>query len=143
MNSLEVYIQGSSILAYLAVYLGGVLVSFTPCIYPVIPINVAYIGGQSGGSKLKGFVLDPCTAPVLAVLLGIVATRQNIVFGISLLFVFAFGIGTLLIILGSFSGILINLPKSGEWMVKIKKVFGWILIGIGEFFLISAGKLWV
>ena len=231
LNGLELYLQGSFLLAYIAVYLGGVLVSFTPCVYPVIPINVAYIGSQSSGSKPKGFVLSllyvlgmalvytllgcfaalsgrlfgqiqtnpwtyfvvgnictilglsmfdvfslplprflsrfqpnekkkgvlgsflmgaasgfvlgPCTAPVLAVLLSFVASQQNIIFGMSLLFVFAFGMGTLLIGLGSFAGFLVNLPKAGIWMVKIKKCFGWALIGIGEYFLITAGKFWI
>ncbi len=231
LNSLELYIQGSFVMAYLAVYLGGVLVSFTPCVYPVIPITVAYIGGQSSGSKLRGFILSifyvlgmalaytclgnfaaltgrlfgqiqtspwtyfivanicillglsmlevftlplpsfltrfqpkekrkgilgsflvgaasgfvlgPCTAPVLAVLLGFVAARQNIIFGMSLLFVFAFGMGTLLIVLGTFTGLLANIPKAGMWMVRTKKIFGWILIGMGEYFLINAGKFWI
>jgi thiol:disulfide interchange protein DsbD len=231
LESLEIYIQSSFILAYFAVYLGGVLVSFTPCVYPVIPITVAYIGGQANGSKSKGFILSvfyvlgmaltytflgsfaaltgilfgqiqtnpwtyfivanifillglsmlevftfplprflnisrsnekkkgvlggflvgaasgfvlgPCTAPALAVLLSFVATKQNIIFGMSLLFIFAFGMGTLLIILGTFTGLLANIPKAGMWMVKIKKIFGWILIGTGEYFLITAGKLWV
>lgn len=230
LNSLEIYIQSSFFLAYVSVYVGGILVSFTPCVYPVIPITVAYIGGQSSGSKRKGFmlslfyvlgmavtytflggfaaltgrlfgqiqtnpwtylivanicillglsmlevfslplprfftklepkerkrgivgstlvgatsgfILGPCTAPVLGVLLGFVASRQNIVFGMSLLFVFAFGMGTLLIILGSFTGLLTNLPKAGIWMVRMKRFFGWVLIAIGEYLLITAGKFW-
>ena len=52
------YLQSSSLLAYLAVYAGGVLVSFTPCTYPVAPLTVAFIGAHSSGSKLKGFVLS-------------------------------------------------------------------------------------
>lgn len=231
LNGLEGYLQGSLILAYLAVYMGGIMVSFTPCVYPVIPINVAFIGGQSSGSKFKGFILSlcyvlgmgiaytflgcfaaitgrlfgqvqaspwtyfivgnicillglsmfevfslpvpkilnriqtqenkkgmiggffvgfasgfvlgPCTAPVLAVLLSYVATKQNIIFGMSLLFVFAVGMGTLLIILGTFTGFLASLPKAGIWMVRVKKTFGWILIGIGEYFLIMAGTFWI
>jgi thiol:disulfide interchange protein DsbD len=72
-----------------------------------------------------------------------VATKQNIVYGMSLLFVFAFGMGSLLIILGTFTGLLTSLPKSGPWMVAIQKLFGWIFIGIGEYFLIVAGKFMV
>ena len=30
-----------------AVFVGGVLTSLTPCIYPMIPITAAIIGGQS------------------------------------------------------------------------------------------------
>ena len=32
------------------VFLGGVLTSLTPCIYPMIPITVSLVGGQSVGS---------------------------------------------------------------------------------------------
>lgn len=233
LDNPDAYLQGSFVLAYLAVYLGGVLISFTPCVYPVAPITVSYIGAHGSGSRLKGFVLSliyalgmaltymclggfaalsgrlfgqiqtnpwtffiianicilmglsmlgvftlslrlpgfltklqpkeekkgflgsffigvvsgfivgPCTAPVLAVLLSLVAAKQNIVFGMSLLFVFAFGMATLLIILGTFAGLIANIPKSGMWMTRVNKVFGWILLGMGEYFLIMAGNLWV
>ena len=38
------YLHGSFMLAILAVYLGGVLNSFTPFIYPIIPVTIAFIG---------------------------------------------------------------------------------------------------
>lgn len=42
-------------LAVLVLYLGGVLTSLTPCVYPMIPITAAIVGGQSvgGGSKRR------------------------------------------------------------------------------------------
>jgi len=52
------YIESSSIMAYPIVLLGGVATSFTPCIYPVIPIIVGYIGGQERHSKFTGFTLS-------------------------------------------------------------------------------------
>jgi DNA-directed RNA polymerase specialized sigma24 family protein len=49
--------------------------------------------------------------------------------------------GILLILVGTFSGVLAAMPKSGEWMVKIKKIIGFFLIGLGEYFLLfSKGK---
>jgi thiol:disulfide interchange protein len=90
---------------------------------------------------VSGFVIGPCTAPVLAVLLGYVAMQTNLLLGLSLLFVFALGMGTLLIILGTFAGLISFLPQSGRWMTKIKFVFGLILIGAGEYFLFIAGTL--
>jgi thiol:disulfide interchange protein DsbD len=80
---------------------------------------------------------------VLAVLLSFVATSQNIVFGMSLFFIFAFGMGTLLIILGTFAGLMTSLPKSGMWMTKVSHICGWILLAVGEYFLIQAGMLWI
>lgn len=233
VNDLAAHLQESYILSYLAAYMGGVLVSFTACVYPVIPITVGYIGARAGGSRGKGFLLSliyvlgmsvtytilgaaaalsgklfgqiqaspwtyfvignlclmmglamlgvfslnvrtpsfvtkawppakkkgligsflvgaasglvmgPCTAPVLAALLGYAATKQNVAFASSLLFVFAFGMGTLLILIGTFAGLVANIPKSGLWMTRINRLFGWILLGAGEYFLIYAGILWV
>jgi len=77
----------------------------------------------------------------LAVLLGYVALQTNLAMGIGLLFVFAFGMGTLLILVGTFAGFISSLPRSGAWMTKISRVFGVILIGAAEYFLYTAGTL--
>jgi thiol:disulfide interchange protein DsbD len=42
---------------------------------------------------------------------------------------------------GTFSGVVSSLPKSGAWMVGIKKVFGILMIIIGEIFILKAGQL--
>ena len=57
-TALESYVVAGSLLAYALVFLGGMLVSLTPCVYPVIPITVGYIGGQAGGSRMRGFVMS-------------------------------------------------------------------------------------
>jgi len=222
----EFYLGQSQLLAFAAAYLAGVLVSFTPCVYPVIPITAAVIGAQgcvSAGRGLilslsfvlglsvtytaigmvaaltgklfgsiqtspltqgalgilfilmgfamlevfhlsldrfmprtpaatgrvgiigsfvigltSGFLLGPCTVPVLAVILGVVAARQSVFFGGALLFVFSFGVGTLLILVGTFTGILAGLPKSGAWMTGVKKISGVIMLAAGAYFLYSA-----
>jgi cytochrome c-type biogenesis protein len=59
----------------------------------------------------------------------------------SLLFVFAFGMGTVLIMAGTFAGVIAAFPQSGKWMAKIKLIFGVILIGAAEYFLYTAGAL--
>ena len=89
----------------------------------------------------SGLAITPCVMPVLGAILSIVAARQNILFGASLLFVFAYGAGFILILVGTFGGLLIALPKSGNWLNIIKKIYGLILIGAGEYFLIKAGSL--
>jgi thiol:disulfide interchange protein DsbD len=91
----------------------------------------------------SGLVIGPCTAPALAVILGYAATRENVAYAASLMFVFAFGMGTLLILVGTFAGLLAAIPRSGPWMVRVNRIFGWILLGAGEYFLINAGILWV
>lgn len=48
----------SPLLAYPAVFAGGVLTSLTPCLYPMIPITAAVVGGQrnaaSGTTQKRG-----------------------------------------------------------------------------------------
>jgi thiol:disulfide interchange protein len=58
IGQFEFYLGQSLLFAYVAAYLAGVLVSFTPCIYPVIPITAAVIGGQRDISGARGFVLS-------------------------------------------------------------------------------------
>src|SRR5262249_13591129 len=64
----------------------------------------------------SGLIVGPCTAPVLATILTYVASKQNIIYGVSLLFVFSYGVGASLILIGTFSGLLTRLPKSGRWL---------------------------
>ena len=105
-------------------------------------------GGKSGGKfgaigmgLASGFITAPCTAPVTGAILAYVATRQNVYFGISVLFTFALGMGVLLVLVGTFVGLLTSLPKSGVWMQRVEKGFGFFMILIGEYFLIRAGRL--
>jgi len=227
---IEGYLEHSIFLAYIMVFIGGVLTSFTPCIYPIIPITVGVLGSQEKTSKFHAFVLSmtyilglsivysilgviasltgqffgalstnkwtffisaniimlfglsmlgvftfpnhvflqklnlvkkksgvpasffmgmtsgfiaaPCTTPVLGSLLIYVATRQNVLVGSTLMLVFTLGMSMLLLVIGTFTGIITALPRSGVWMVKVKNFMGYFLIVVGEYFLIQAGKVW-
>jgi len=44
-------------------------------------------------------------------------------------------------IAGTFAGFISALPQTGRWMTRINHIFGWILIGAGEYFLYTAGSL--
>ena len=85
--------------------------------------------------------MGPCTAPALAAILVFVASKQNILYAISLLFVFSYGVGASLILIGTFSGLLVRLPKSGPWLVRVKQFCGIILLLAGEYYLIQTGRL--
>ncbi len=228
LANIETYLQTSILLSLGAAYLGGVLISMTPCVYPMVPITIGVISGANvGGSKVRGFLLSlcyvtglavtyaslglfaaatgrffgavntnpytliitgnilllfglsmlgvfhlpvigknvspkikgipgifligltsgliagPCTAPVLGALLAYIASTGNLFLGGSLLFAFAFGMGTILLALGTFSGIMASLPRSGRWMEKINKLMGLFLIGVAEYLFIQAGKMFL
>ncbi|MCK5260305.1 MAG: sulfite exporter TauE/SafE family protein [Candidatus Omnitrophica bacterium] len=220
-------LQGN-FLDYFIVFWAGVLVSFTPCVYPVMPLTASFIAGvNTKGTKWMGFIISliyvfglaltycalavlaaltgkmfgqiqnspvififianvfiffglvmfdviplanfgvnvqnkikiknvwtvilfgmasglavgACTAPMLGALLMYAASKQNILHAASLMFVFSYGVGASLILVGTFSGILGNLPKSGVWLIRVKQFCGLVLIIAAEYFLIKAGTL--
>lgn len=212
-----------SLLDYLWAFLGGVLVSLTPCVYPLIPVTASFIGVNSAGSKARGLllgliyvtglaltysllgllaslsgklfgsfsslpwvrvtsgaviiffglamldlfslslpgiirqntlkkhnklstfilgltsglVISPCLTPVLGTILTYLAAKKNIFYGTTLLFVFAFGTGSILILIGLSSNILLSLPQSGKWMGYIKKAGGLIMVFTGIYVIFT------
>jgi len=89
---------------------------------------------------LSGLVVSPCVSPVLISILSIVAGRENIVWGMSLLFVYGYGLGFTLILAGTFAGFFTSLPRSGRWLKVVKYIYGFILIAIAQYFFIQCGK---
>ncbi len=216
--------------ALLIVYVGGFLVSLTPCVYPMIPITLGIIGARNAGKSalsglvrslffvagivviyaalgliavktgkqisfafqnpwviaviavffmamgasmldlftiqmpagaagklqnmatsragslfgsfllgcVTGVVASPCGSPVLAGVIAVAASAQTTLTGVLLLAAYALGLGTLFVFLGTFPALLSKLPKSGTWMVDIKKGLGVLLIAVGLYFLKNA-----
>ncbi len=206
-------------------YLAGLLLSLTPCIFPMIPITISVIGSKEGGSltgffrsliyvlgmaltyallglaaamsggvigsvmqnpyvlvgvavlffamglsmmdvfylqlpnflqsRLQGLggkgylgvfftglaaglVASPCVTPVLVGVLLQIATEGELFLGFMKLFVFAWGLGTILVVVGTFSSALSALPRAGTWMVEVKKVLGVMLMGAAFYYLQGA-----
>jgi thioredoxin:protein disulfide reductase len=205
---------------FLFVFLGGLALNLTPCVYPMIAITVSYFGGQGGernarraflssliyclgivltystlgliaaltgslfGSALQspfvlvgialllvalalsmfglfefqppqalmqkatglsskagyigvfflgaviGVIAAPCLAPFVVALLAFVGETGNPWIGWWLFFALALGLGLPYVVLGTFSGLLTRLPKSGMWMVWVKRVFGVALFAV-------------
>ncbi|MDD4858563.1 MAG: cytochrome c biogenesis protein CcdA, partial [Candidatus Krumholzibacteria bacterium] len=44
-------------IAFLSIFLLGLALSLTPCIYPLIPITISYFGGQAEGKTRRVFLL--------------------------------------------------------------------------------------
>lgn len=206
------------------VFLGGMALNLTPCVYPLIPITVSYFGGQSGESKGKllihglcyllglaatnsilgvtaaltgglmgamlqntlvligisvilfifatslfglwelrlpsgltqaasksyagyfgtlfmgltlGIIAAPCIGPFVLGLLTWVGSVAAPWFGFIIFFTLSIGLGLPLFILALFSGKIDKLPRSGEWMNWVRKLMGWVLIGMAAYFLRS------
>jgi thiol:disulfide interchange protein DsbD len=208
--------------AFLIVFLWGLALNLTPCVYPLIPITVGYFGGQSRGKTSRTFLLAalyvlgmavmystlgliaaltgsilgtalqnpivvgavalvlvllalsmfgmyevrlpaglsgyagtakqgaigaflmgltvgvvaaPCIGPFVLALLTFVGESGNPALGFSLFFTLAVGLGLPFLFLAVLSGSISRIPRSGEWMDWVKKLFGVILIAMAIFFL--------
>jgi thiol:disulfide interchange protein len=132
----------------------NILILFALTILEVIPFPAWFsgrpmepsAGGIAGAFLLgasSGLVASPCTSPVLFGLLAFVATTHSVVYGGALLFAFSMGMGALLILLGTFSGLAAALPKSGPWMVGVRTALGLLMLGLAEYYLIKAGQAWI
>ncbi|MCA1766120.1 MAG: thioredoxin family protein, partial [Desulfobulbaceae bacterium] len=204
------------------IFLGGMALNLTPCVYPLIPITVSYFGGRSGQGKVVllshgffyiaglaitnsilgvaaamtgglmgamlqnpwvliavalvllvfatslfglwelrlpggltraasrnyagyfgtffmgmtlGVVAAPCIGPFVLGLLTWVASTADPVFGFTVFFTLSVGLGLPLFVLAMFSGRLENMPRSGEWMNWVRKVMGWVLVGMAAYFI--------
>jgi thiol:disulfide interchange protein DsbD len=227
-------LSNSPLLAVGILFVAGVLTSLTPCIYPMIPITAAIVGGQSiGESKaprsrtifltgsyvaglaivyatlgviagvtgtifgtistnpwlyftmanvlviaalamldvipirlpaglvqkastmgtagrvsgaftmgaVSGLVAAPCGAPVMAAVLTWVTTTQRAALGFVYLLSFSLGMCAILAAVGLFSGTVTRLPRAGQWMVWVKRVFALIMLGVAEYYLVKMGQL--
>jgi cytochrome c-type biogenesis protein len=214
-------INNSPGLAYLAVFVAGLISASSPCVLAVIPLVIGFVGGYSGGDKKKavvyavvfalglsitftilggiaslvgglfgdvgrfwyylaagvaiimglylvgvlrfklpqpvtlktrhkgiigafllgllfGAVSSPCATPVLAVILAFVATKARVVYGMSLLFVYAIGHCALIILAGVFTGFVESYAKSkgvSNFSSLTKKVSGVLIFLAGLYIL--------
>jgi thiol:disulfide interchange protein DsbD len=96
----------------------------------------AGFGGAFAMGLVAGVVFAPCVGPVLVGILAYVATTRNVALGGSLLFVLALGMGVLFLILGTFSGSLMRLPRSDALMKGVKLVLS-ALVFVGAFYFCS------
>jgi len=223
VNQISAIISGKGLsVALLAIFLGGLALNLTPCVYPVIPITISFFVGQTSGRIGKSFLLAlvyvlgmaltysvlgvvaamtggvlgsslqnplvlifialvfvvfaagmfgafeirvpaflnnlagsskqgvwgslimgltvgivaaPCIGPFVLSLLTYVAAQGDPLLGFMMFFVLSLGLGLPFLALGTFSGLVKNLPRSGEWMIWVKKVFGVIMIGVAIYFI--------
>ncbi|MFN7987234.1 MAG: cytochrome c biogenesis protein CcdA [Thermoanaerobaculia bacterium] len=82
-----------------------------------------------------GFVAAPCIGPFVLSLLTYVAQQGSAPLGFGLFFTLAMGLGLPYLVLGTVSGSLKAMPRSGEWMIAIRKVFGFVLVSLAAWFL--------
>lgn len=82
-----------------------------------------------------GVVAAPCIGPFVLGLLTWVASMGSPWLGFLIFFTLSLGLGLPLFLLALFSGQLERLPRSGGWMVWVRKLMGWVLVGMAAHFL--------
>lgn len=88
--------------------------------------------GAFGMGLVGGLTAAPCTGPFLLGLLGFIATRGNVIGGMSVMMAYAIGLGILFWVIAVFA---VSLPKSGRWMEWVKSFGGLALLVMGVYFL--------
>jgi thioredoxin:protein disulfide reductase len=106
-----------------------------------------WLTSKLGGTQSTGFIgvylsglvvgvfAAPCVGPPVIALLAFVGAKGDILFGFWSFFILSLGLGLPYLILGTFSGLLSKLPRSGVWMVWVKQVFGVVLTGVALFYV--------
>ncbi|MEA5593368.1 cytochrome c biogenesis protein CcdA [Rivularia sp. UHCC 0363] len=84
-----------------------------------------------------GLVASPCSTPVLASLLGWVATTKDLVLGAALLLSYTAGYVTPLILAGTFTASIKKIIEIRRFSGWVNPVSGALLVGFGVFSLIS------
>lgn len=100
------------------------------------------LGGADAGSLLGiflsglavGIIAAPCVGPFVVAVLALLAQRGDALFGFQTMFAMSLGLGLPYLFLALFSNLIQNLPRSGDWMLWVKKVFGVLLAAIGLYY---------
>lgn len=146
---------GISTNPWLMIAMANLLIAFALMMLDVLPVTVpqrwmafASRAGSKGGlpgafamGAASGLVAAPCGAPVMAALLTWVSTTKSAALGFTYLFVFSLGMCALLVAVGLASGAAVQLPRAGAWMVTVKKIFAFLMIGTAQYYLLQAGQL--
>ena len=125
-----------------------------------VPKFLQRLQGKGGGRRgvlgafvvggVSGLVVGPCTGPILAIVVVAVSTTLKQAEGLAFvgqalsgglkLFLFGLGQGALILLCGTFAGLLSRLPKSGRWMVTLKKGFAMLVMAGASLLLVYAGQ---
>jgi thiol:disulfide interchange protein DsbD len=119
-------------------------------VFPIaMPMRLMqWAGSLRGGSypavfllgATSGIVAAPCGAPGFGVVLTWVTQTHSAGLGFVYLFAFSLGMMAILVAVGVSSGTLAALPRSGAWMVWIKKAAGVVMLGVAEYYFFRMGQ---
>jgi cytochrome c-type biogenesis protein len=108
-----------------------------------LPRRTGLIGALILGG-LFGLVLSPCASPVLAVILTLAAVKREVAYGSTLLFAYALGQGTLIILAGTFTGVIESFLQSrgAKWGNLMQQGAGYLLFFAGAYIFFQGVRNW-
>lgn len=131
--------------------IGALLFALALSMFGAYQLQVPYwltskLGGTTGTGLVSLFVSGlvvgifaaPCIGPPVIALLALVGQKGDPLFGFWSFFVLSLGLGLPYLILGTFSGLLKKVPRSGSWLIWVERLFGVVLTGAALFYLFLA-----
>ncbi len=128
--------------------IGALLLGLALSMFGVYQIQAPYwltskLGGTTGTGFISlflsglvvGIFAAPCIGPPVIALLALVGQKGDPVFGFWAFFILSLGLGFPYLILGTFSGLLKSVPRSGAWLIWVERIFGVVLTGVALFYL--------
>ncbi len=88
---------------------------------------------------ISGLIVSPCVGPIVAGILAFVFESSNALLGTLYFFSFSLGLGVLFLVIGGFSGVLNQLPRSGKWMNLVNRLLAVLLLIAAAYY----GILWM
>jgi thiol:disulfide interchange protein DsbD len=138
-----VLMQNPIVLALIA----GILVLFATSLFGLWELRLPGVMTQVAGKSYTGYfgslfmgltlgvVAAPCIGPFVLGLLTWVAGMGSAWLGFIVFFTLSLGLGLPLFVLALFSGQLQRLPRAGGWMLWVRKLMGWVLVGMAAYFI--------
>jgi thiol:disulfide interchange protein len=139
LKKLKKELEKRSLLLFVIIFVLGFLTSLTPCVYPVIPIVMGYIGTRSGQKKLKGFFLSiffvlglAFVYSILGVIAGMTGSMVGDAFQKPLVVII---ISAIFVLMGLSLAGLFDIPVPSSISSKVQsgggksEIFGSILVG--------------
>lgn len=125
--------------AFTAAMGASTLGAFTLQLPAAVSTRLSQVGGQTlpgavGMGLVSGLIAAPCTGPVLAVILAIIAQSGSPGFGFVLMLAFSLGLGLPFLVLALSAGSLSKLPRGGPWMELVKVALAVLMFVVAAYF---------
>jgi cytochrome c-type biogenesis protein len=132
----------AAVLMVMGLHLAGLIDLKLQTSQKLLPQRTGLLGALLLG-MLFGTVLSPCASPVLAVILTLAAVQGRVAYGSTLLFTYALGQGTLIILAGTFTGMIESFLQSRGSRVSLglQKAAGGLLFLAGAYMLFQGVRI--